>query len=169
MRLTVDRHRGSAGSRATLQVGDEWVLLGELSADELRHLRRLVSGSLHLWDSSREVWVPTPSLLFRLSHSDLPDLSTIHGFRRLADFRPLAVPALDDTWLWRRTTLGAVTGEGLVFGVRKEGGAIYWLLPLEDRAFFQLTPAELTAVDPGLFGILGIDRLIQYLRSASGT
>lgn len=168
MRLTVSRRKGRTDQRAALRVGDEWVLLGELSAEELHHLQRLVRDGLHLWEPSLEVWVPTPSLLFRLSHSDLPDLSTISGFRRLAGFAPLAAPALDDSWLWRKTTLGAVTGEGFVFGVRKEEDAIYWLLPLEDRAFFRLTPGALTAVDPGLFGVLGIDRLIQYLRAASG-
>lgn len=168
MRLTVSRGKDRADQRATLQLGDEWVLLGELSGDELSHLQPLVKDGLHLWDPSLEVWVPTPSLLFRLSHSDLPDLSTISGFRRLADFGPLAHPVLEDSWLWRQTTLGEATGEGFVFGVRRTEDTIYWLLPLEDRAFFELTPAALTTVDPGLFGILGIDRLIQYLRAASG-
>lgn len=164
--VTLSPPRGGARARATLRILDEWVLLGDLSVEELHHLRRIVKDHLHLWDPSLEVWVPTPSLLFRLSQAGLPDLSTVNGFRRLAEFRPLAVPALDDAWLWRRTTLGAAVGEGLVFGVRKAGDAIYWLLPLEDRAFFQLPPAELSAVDPGLFGVLGVDRLIQFLRAA---
>lgn len=165
----MDRRKGRTGRRATLQIADEWVLLGELNDDELHRLRDLVRGSLHLWETSLEVWVPTPSLLFRLGQSGLPDLSTINGFRQLAGFRPLAAPVLDDSWLWRKTTLGEAVGEGLVFGVRREADTTYWLLPLEDRAFFQLNPTVLASVEPGLFGVLGIDRLIQFLRAASGT
>lgn len=168
VRLTVSRRLGDAGQRAILRILDEWVLLGDLNADEIQNLQRLVRGNLHLWDMSLEVWVPTPSLLLRLSQAGLPDLSTSRGFRQLAEFRPLATPALEDPWLWRKTTLGSATREGLVFGVRKEGNDIYWLLPLEDRAFFKLRPAALTAVDPGLFGALGIDRLLQFLRATPG-
>ncbi len=151
-----------------MRIGDEWVLLGEMTADELEHLRQLVKDHLRPWDATLELWVPTPSLLFRLSQNNLPDLSTIHGFRRLAEFRPLVTPALDDSWLWKRTTLAAAKDEGFVFGVQAEGNDIYWLLPLENRAFFHLPPAVLTAIEPGLFGVLGIDRLIQFLRAGPG-
>lgn len=169
MRLTVDRRKGHGGRRALLQLGEEWVILGELNDDELRRLRGLVKDGLSLWDTSLEIWVPTPSLLFRLNQSGLPDLSTVKGFRRLAEFHPLAAPVLDDPWLWKRTTLGSVTGGDLVFAVRKEEGTIYWLLPVGDRAFFKLRPAVLTAIEPGLFAALGIDRLIDFLRGSESS
>lgn len=149
-----------------MRIGDEWVLLGELNDGELAHLRHLIKAHLRVWDTSLELWVPTSSLLFRLGQNNLPDLSTIQGFRRLAEFRPLTAPSLNDSWLWRRTTLAAAGDEGFVFGVQAEGNDIYWLLPLESRAFFRLPPTVLTAVEPGLFGVLGIDRLIQFLRAA---
>lgn len=166
VRLIVSRRAGGAGPQVTLQIAEEPILLGELTAEELHQLQRIVQSDLQLWDPSLEVWVPTPSLLFRWSQGGMPDLSTIGGFRRLAEFLPLTSPDLDDSWLWKKTTLGAFRRDGLVFGIRKDGDVVYWVLPLEDHAFFKLTPATLTSLEPGLFGSLGIDRLIQFLRAA---
>ena len=156
---------GLLGWRSTIQIGDSWVLVGELSTDEILHFRQLVNGSLHAWDDPLEVWVPTASLLLRLVRNGAPDLSTLDGVRRLGDFRPLADPDLDDTRLWEPTTLASLAKRGTGFGVRREEGTVYWLLPLEGWGFFKITPLELISIEPGLFAALGIDRLIDFLRA----
>ena len=163
-RLTVSRRKGREGRRASIHIGDAWVLLGELNQEELHRLRRLVSGSLQAWDDPLEVWVPRARLLFRLGHDPATDLSSLHGFRRLGRFGPLADPDLNDPWLWERTTLSSLAARGDAFAVRREAGTVFWLLPLEGWGFFQVSPQELSSVEPGLFSTLGIDRMIGFLR-----
>lgn len=167
--LTVSGGTGPLRWRSTVQIGDSWVLVGELTTDEILHFRQLVNGNLYAWDDPLEVWVPTPSLLFRLVHHGAPDLSSLDGFRQLGQFRPLAEPDLDDTRLWKRTSLASLAETGVGFGVRREDGIVYWLLPLERWGFFKVTPLELISVEPGLFGALGVDRLIDFLRGSLPT
>lgn len=156
---------GLHGWRSAIEIGDSWILVGELNSDEVRSLRELVEGSLYAWDEPLEVWVPTASLLLRLVHPGAPDLSSLDGFRRLGEFPPLADPDLDDDRLWERTTLASLARQGTAFGVRREGRTVFWLLPVEGWGFFKVTPGRLVSVEPGLFGALGVDRLIDFLRA----
>jgi hypothetical protein len=163
-RLTVVKHPGGTDHFPTLKIGEEHILFGQMSVDEVKRLRSLIRRRLHVWNDLFEVWVPTPRLLLRLTQAGAPDLSNVQGFRRLGDFQPLADPKLDDPSLWTKTTLGAPGGKSLVFGARREGDSVFWVVPVEGRAFFQVTPKELTLAEPELFGALGVDRLIDYLR-----
>ncbi len=165
-RLIVTPERGGNGQRVRLRIGEEQILLGRRGPEEVTSLRNLVRSRLHLWDDLLEVWVPTPSLLLRMTQAGAPDLSQLRGFRELGEFRPLVAPALDDPSLWTRTALGALNDMPLIFGVVREGAEVFWVLPLERRAFFKATPREFVATAPELFAALGIDRLIDYLRGS---
>jgi hypothetical protein len=163
-RLVAGRNPGGVGFQARLEIGEEWILFGGLSAEESKQLRKLIKSHLRLWADLLEVWVPTPKLLFRLTHAGAPELSSIHGFRKLCEFQPLVNPTTEDPSLWTRTTLGSQLHSDMVFGIcRGEGGA-HLVFPLEGRAYFQFDPRELAEIEPGLFGALGIDRFIDFLR-----
>jgi hypothetical protein len=163
-RLVSGRNPVGVGFQARLEIGEEWILFGGLSSEESKQLRKLIKSHLRLWADLLEVWVPTPKLLFRLTHSGAPELSSIQGFRKLCEFQPLVNPTTEDPSLWTRTTLGSRANRDLVFGVCRGEGEVYLVFPLEGRAYFQFGPRELAEIEPGLFGALGIDRFIDFLR-----
>jgi hypothetical protein len=163
-RLVAGRNPGGVGFQARLEIGEEWILFGGLSSEESKQLRKLIKSHLRLWADLLEVWVPTPKLLFRLTHSGAPELSSIQGFRKLCEFQPLVNPTVEDPSLWTRATLGSQVNSDMVFGVCRGEGEVYLVFPLEGRAYFQFGPRELAEIEPGLFGALGIDRFIDFLR-----
>jgi hypothetical protein len=163
-RLIAGRNPGGVGVQARLEIGEEWILFGGLSSEESKQLRKLIRSHLRLWADPLEVWVPTPKLLFRLTHSNAPELSSIQGFRKLCEFQPLVNPTIEDPSLWTRTTLGSQVNSDMVFGVCRGEGGVRLVFPLEGRAYFQFVPRELAEIEPGLFGALGIDRFIDFLR-----
>jgi hypothetical protein len=163
-RLVAGKNPGGVGIQARLEIGEEWILFGGLSAEESKQLRKLIRSHLRLWANHLEIWVPTPKLLFRLAHAGAPELSSIQGFRKLCEFQPLVNPTVEDPSLWTRTTLGSHAHGDMIFGICREEGEPYLLFPLEGRAYFQFGPRELALIEPGLFGALGIDRFIDFLR-----
>jgi hypothetical protein len=163
-RLVAGRNPGGVGFQARLEIGEEWILFGGLSAEESKQLRKLIKSHLHLWVGLLEVWVPTPKLLFRLTHASAPELSSIQGFRKLCEFQPLVNPTTEDPSLWTKTTLGSQAHSDMVFGIHRGESEVSLVFPLEGRAYFQFGPRELAEIEPGLFGALGIDRFIDFLR-----